>query len=79
MKSIPDIIREAELLDPDEFWEPAGERLWACVAFGETISGFQGRPRQVALMNKVCDASDDHRRFMDIALAPPLAHSQRKP
>ena len=79
LKTVPEIIRAAMEADPDTFWRKGTEGLYGLVQFGKTTYGFTGTVHQVIVMNAVLDRADDDRRYLDIRLAPPLEHSQRKP
>ena len=79
LEDVPPIIRAAIVEDPDIFWREGTEGLYGLVQYGKTTHGFTGTVHQVIAMNAVLDRADDDRRFLDMRLAPPLAHLARKP
>ena len=53
--------------------------MYAYVEYGLTTKGFEGTVGQILAMNKVLYRGNLHGSFLAMRLAPPLAHSARKP
>ena len=65
--------------EPDLFWREGPVGMYAYVEFGLTVAGFEGTVGQVLAMNKVCFRANHPGSFLALRLAPPLAHSAKRP